>query len=124
MTVADFLDPSKYPPSTAFLLMTLGVGALLLGGPAKSTSRLSEAIQVFGRVPMFVYLVHLPIAHATGEIYSRLQYGTPRVPADVAVSVPLILVAWGWVVLLLFPVCLVWDRLKRERRDLGWLRYL
>ena len=70
MTVADFLNPSKYPPSICFVLLTLGVGALLLAGPARRDGWLSRALQVFGRVPMFVSLIHLPLAHLLGNAYA------------------------------------------------------
>ena len=124
MTVADFVNPSKYPPSFCFVLLTLGVGALLLSGPARGQGWLSRVLQVYGRVPMFVYLVHLPLAHLMGNAYASLLYGAARVPADQPVSVPVILGAWVLLVVLLYPLCAWWDGLKRRHRERAWLSYL
>jgi len=124
MTTADFLNPSKYPPSICFLLLTLGVALLLLAGPARGRGGISSVIQTFGRVPMFFYLIHLPFAHLVGNAYAWLSHGTARVPGTEMLSIATILIAWFVVVLLLWPVCTRWDAFKRSRRDLKWLRYL
>ncbi len=124
MTLADFLNPSKYPPSICFLLLTLGVATLLLAGPARKEGRVLDMLRTFGRVPMFFYLVHLPLAHILGNGYAWAMYGSSRVPNTELVSIPVILVCWLVALLLLWPICVRWDALKRARRDLGWLRYL
>ena len=124
MTIGDFINPSKYPPSLCFVLLTLGIGALLLAGPARRAGRLSRALQIYGRVPMFVYLVHLPLAHLMGNAYAMMTHGTGRVPAGEPVFVPTILAGWLLLTALLYPVCWWWDRIKRRRRDLRWLSYL
>ena len=124
LTVADFLDPSKYPPSLAFVLLTLGVALLLLAGPCRRKGWVNQALNVFGRVPMFFYLLHLPLAHGLANGFAWLSYGMPRVPGTEAVSIPTILLAWLVVLALLWPVCQRWDQLKRQRKDIWWLRYL
>ena len=124
MTLADFLSPSKYPPSLCFVLMTLGVGGLILAGPARGQGRISSVLQTFGRVPMFFYLLHLPLAHLLGNGYAWIRYGAPRVPGTESLSILTILVAWCVVLIVLWPVCVRWDALKRKRRDLRWLQYL
>jgi len=60
-SVMSFLNYTKYPPSLAYLLLTLGTGMLLLAWLEwfKKPNRLLDAIQVFGSVPMFVYVLHL-----------------------------------------------------------------
>ena len=60
-TVMAFLNFTKYPPSLDYLLVTLGVGLLLLARleSLNRPGKLLSAIQVIGSVPMFVYLVHL-----------------------------------------------------------------
>ena len=124
MTIADFLSPSKYPPSVAFYLLTLGAGLAVLAGAHRRTGPIARFVERLGRVPMMFYLLHLPLAHMVGNGYAWLRYGEMRVPASEAVSLPVILGAWVVVVALLAPVCLRWDSLKRRRRDLRWLSYL
>ena len=124
MTVADFLSPSKYPPSIAFYLLTLGAGVLILAGAHRRKGAVSETIVRMGRVPMMFYLLHLPLAHALGNTLAWLGHGQSRVPASEPVRIWVILVAWAIVVAALIPVCTRWDALKRRRRDLWWLRYL
>jgi hypothetical protein len=64
-TLEDWLYMSKYPPSLAFLLFTLGGMCLMLALGAWLQRRpgfdrgLTGAINTFGRVPLFFYLVHL-----------------------------------------------------------------
>ncbi|MEM1190778.1 MAG: heparan-alpha-glucosaminide N-acetyltransferase domain-containing protein [Pseudomonadota bacterium] len=60
-TAMSFLNYTKYPPSLDYLLLTLGVGMLVLAG-LERTSKPAAALrllEVFGSVPMFVYVVHL-----------------------------------------------------------------
>ena len=124
MTVADFLSPSKYPPSVAFYLLTLGAAILVLAGAHRRRGAFWETIARMGRVPMMFYLLHLPLAHAVGNALAWLVHGQPRVPASEPVRIWVILGAWAAVVAVLVPVCTRWDSLKRRRRDLWWLRYL
>lgn len=124
MTVADFLQPSKYPPSVCFLLLTLGAASLILAGPARGKGPIVKQLTVLGRVPMFFYLLHLPLAHALANAWAWLVYKTARVPSTEAVSVPTILMASTLVVVLLWPLCVRWDSFKRQRQDLWWVHYL
>jgi uncharacterized membrane protein len=64
-TLEGWLYMSKYPPSLAFLLFTLGgmclmlaLGVLLQRRPGFDRG-LTGAVITFGRVPLFFYLVHL-----------------------------------------------------------------
>ena len=124
LTVADFLSPSKYPPSLAFYLLTGGVGLLILAGAHRRGGRVSNELERLGRVPMMFYLLHLPIAHALGNVYAWIGYGQTKVPASEPTRVWVVLVAWALVVALLLPACARWDAFKRRRRDLWWLGYL
>lgn len=58
-TVMSVLNLTKYPPSADFLLLTLGVGALVLAGLEKAPDRLIGLLAVFGGAPLFFYLIHL-----------------------------------------------------------------
>ncbi|MEA5126084.1 hypothetical protein [Xanthomonas floridensis] len=61
-TLMSFLALTKYPPLLLFLLLTLGVGALLLAGFERlGEGRIATALAVFGGAPMVFYLFHLTV---------------------------------------------------------------
>ncbi len=63
LTIVSFLNATKQPPSLLFLLMTLGPALLLLRALDQRTPRLLQPALVFGRVPLFYFLLHLPLIH-------------------------------------------------------------
>jgi uncharacterized membrane protein len=67
-TAIAFLNTQKYPFSLQFLLMTIGPGLLFLAwfegkDLNRSANRSWNKIRVFGQVPMFYYLLHIPLIH-------------------------------------------------------------
>src|SRR5207249_3897668 len=62
-TLFSFLNCTKYPPSLMYLLMTLGPAITAIGLFEGFTSRLARPLIVFGRVPLFFYLLHIPLIH-------------------------------------------------------------
>jgi uncharacterized membrane protein len=123
-TAIDFLHVSKYPPSLDFVLLTVGVALLLLAGPARVGGPIGRWLQTLGRVPMFFYLVHLPLAHALGNAHAWARFGAPRIPQAEPISLALVLVAWAVLLALLTPACVAWRRLKEQHPDWGWLSYV
>jgi len=68
-----FLNVQKYPPSLQYLLMTLGPALLLLAlldGVTLESVRgwFGRAILIYGRVPMFYYVLHLLLIHVAAVI--------------------------------------------------------
>jgi uncharacterized membrane protein len=58
----SFLTVTKYPPSGAFLLLSLSANALFLWGLCAritENGRISQVLSGFGRTPLFFYVVHL-----------------------------------------------------------------
>lgn len=58
----DFLNPVKYPPSMTFTLMTMGVNLIILGLLSRANEKAQHFLQplvVFGKAPMFFYILHL-----------------------------------------------------------------
>jgi uncharacterized membrane protein len=72
----SFLNTAKYPASLVFLLMTLG--PLILAIPAfdRANGRAARVLELFGRVPLFYYVVHIPLIHAVAMAVSLLRTGT------------------------------------------------
>jgi uncharacterized membrane protein len=57
-----FLNVTKYPPSLAYILLTLGVDLLLLAlfaGIMTTLRRWAKPLLVFGQTALFFYLAHL-----------------------------------------------------------------
>ncbi len=74
-TVFRFIDTSKYPASLEFLLMTLGPTILLLPLAERARGKIGEIFEIFGRVPMFYYLIHIPAIHLAAVIVSLAREG-------------------------------------------------
>jgi uncharacterized membrane protein len=136
-TLMSFLNTTKYPPSLLFLTMTLGPALLLLrlfdpGVPAPVGPLL-----VFGKVPLFFYVLHFFLIHLLTVLLSWLRYGevaetfeSPDLahfpfsaPAGWNVGLPAIYAIWLLVVVALFPLCRWYAGLKRRRHD-WWLSYV
>ena len=64
-----FLNLTKYPPSLAFLLVTLGIDLFslaLLSRGEKILEQWGKPLLVFGRTALFFYIVHLYIYGLSG----------------------------------------------------------
>lgn len=137
LTLLSFLSTTKYPPSLAFLLMTLGPAIALLGWAEPLRPLERNPLLVFGRVPLFYYVLHIPLVHAFAIGLTWLRYGaapfllvppptlgTPRrqFPVDYGFDLWVVYAVTAAVVLALYPACLWFARFKRRRSD-RWLSY-
>lgn len=124
-TVMSFLNFTKYPPSLDFLLVTLGIGFLLLAWleSSRGRSKLLGAIQDYGSVPMFIYIVHLYVLLAAYWVLFLL-FGPTN-----GERFGLSSVAWIWVgtialALAHYPIASAFAAYKhREKRNKPWLSY-
>jgi uncharacterized membrane protein len=136
-TLFSFIDCHKYPPSLLYLLMTLGPALMLLAWMDGGAPRVLRPVLVFGRVPLFFYLLHLPLIHALAMLAAYWRYGRADwmfgspfgatgkfvIPADNGFGLPVVYLVWVLVVLMLYPACKWFAEVKRRRRD-AWLSYL
>jgi hypothetical protein len=131
LTLFSFLNCHKYPPSLLYLLMTLGPSITLLGLFEGLHGPIARFFVVFGRVPLFYYLLHLPLIHglAVGIDYLRDHYAMPSwfnelFSADYnQYDLLKVYVVWISVVLFLYPFCYWFAGVKRRSRA-AWLSYL
>lgn len=72
----SFLSITKYPPSLAFVLLTLGIICLIMALFNRVGYFLDkdDPLIVFGRVPFFFYLLHLTVFCVLGKILSGSGY--------------------------------------------------
>jgi hypothetical protein len=74
-TLLSFLNCDKYPPSLLFLLMTLGPAMVALAVHDMLPARLARPLAIFGRVPLFYYLLHIPLIHLLAVVFACARYG-------------------------------------------------
>src|SRR5688572_774969 len=73
--IFSLLNQRKYPASQLYLLMTLGPAILLMPFVEKTQSFISKAIVIIGRVPLFYYLLHIPLIHITALVVQLITEG-------------------------------------------------
>jgi uncharacterized membrane protein len=132
MTALSFLNCTKYPPSLSYLLMTLGPALLILGCLDGIQLKTSNPLIVFGRVPLFYYLVHLPLIHGLAILLGWIVYGrfdfllnTPPslsetsagFPTDYGYNLAVVYVIWLAIVIMLYPACRWFAGLKQRNRS-------
>jgi uncharacterized membrane protein len=136
-TVISFLNTNKYPPSLLFLLMTLGPTLLLLGAFENGVPRLLRPALILGLVPLFFYILHFFLIHLLATAASYLRFGevanmfrSPDLahfpftqPPGWGAPLGVIYLVWIAVIVLMFPICHWYARLKSRRRN-WWLSYL
>jgi uncharacterized membrane protein len=130
-TILSFLDVEKYPPSLLYLLATLGPALVALGAAERCKGRIAAVLEVFGRVPLLFYVLHIALAHlAAGLIALWMGFGTSVLrtifvnpPDGWGFGLAGVYLAWACVLAALYPVCRWFAELKRRRRD-WWLAYL
>jgi uncharacterized membrane protein len=112
----DFLNPVKYPPSITFTLLTMGINLVLLWLFAQVRERWQKyllPLVVFGRAPLFFYLTH-PF------LYLVIAYLlTPK-----GTSIPVMYPLWLLGLLILFPLCWWYGRIKQRQLSGSVLRFL
>ena len=133
---AAFLNPSKYPASLDFLLMTLGPAIALIPLLDGARGVLVRWLAVFGRVPFFFYVLHIPLIHVLAMVVSRIRMGEvsgwlfashpmapPPPPEGYTWSLPLLYLVWAIAVVMLYGACRWYAGLKARRSD-WWMKFV
>ncbi len=129
-TFLSFLNTTKYPPSLLFLLMTLGPSMIVLSlaDQIRGESAWQRVCVIFGRVPMFFYLLQWVSAHTFGVALNYfagvdvsylfldpLSMGAAA-PPNHGFSIWIAYLAWISGLVLLFPLCRLWSKLKQQKK--------
>jgi uncharacterized membrane protein len=129
-----FIDCNKYPPSLDYILMTIGPALVLLSFFEKGIPKLLQPFLVFGRVPLFYYLLHLPLIHAMAVAVAYIRHGRAdwlfqsifapaERPPDAGFGLLGVYSFWILAILILYPVCRSFAEFKARHRYV-WLSYL
>jgi uncharacterized membrane protein len=134
-TLLSFLNTTKYPPSLLFTLLFTGLVFLFLSIFEKAGNRFTGILSVFGKVPLFYFIVHLYIIHAVMFVMLYIQgfstndflfgmFNNGRPKTGGGVELYIVYLIWIGVVLLLYPACKWYSDYKEKHRENKFLRYL
>jgi uncharacterized membrane protein len=136
MTGLACLNCCKYPASLSYCLMTLGPAIFFLAVFDRPLSEWAHPVIIFGRVPLFFYVLHILLIHGGAVLLDFIRFGwsplwlrgpwefSPlSVPPEYGVGLPWVYLIWIAVVLLLYPPCR-WYAGVRARHRSAILSYL
>jgi len=131
------LNVTKYPPSLLYTLITLGPACVLLACTEKVRNGLTATLAIFGRVPMFYYIVHILLIHLLaipavmmcGHPWTDMildgRVNTSTVLKGYGFNLAVVYGVWIGLIVMLYPVCRWFDRYKRQHQaKQWWLSYL
>jgi uncharacterized membrane protein len=133
-TVLSFLNCTKYPASLLYILMTLGPAIMALALFDRPLGPLARPLITFGRVPLFYYLLHIPLVHGGAVLLDHIRFGwspqsfsppwavnerTFELAPNYGVSLWAVYLIWIAVVFILYWPCRWWAGVKQRHRH--WL---
>ena len=136
-TFLSFIKVNKYPPSLLYILIMLGPSLLFLAVTEKLNEAVVKVVSVYGRVPMFYYILHIYVIHLVALVASALTPGQDwsiwllKEPIwftkdlqGYGFSLPVAYLFWIVIVAALYPLCRWYDKYKQAHKEKWWLSYL
>jgi hypothetical protein len=119
-----------------FLLMTLGPSIAFLPTAEGMRGAFAKAMTTFGRVPLFFYLLHIPLIHVLAMGVSLIREGRvnpwlfgnfpaepPELPAGYRWSLPLLYLVFVVAIAILYPACR-WYARRKANKPAAWMTYI
>jgi uncharacterized membrane protein len=132
-TLLSFLNTTKYPPSLLFTLMTIGPALLFLRVIEDKKSEILGVFLIFGRVPLFYYILHFYTIHiftllavlSAGYSWSDLHFSgmAAGLPDGYGYGLGRVYLIWICIVAILYPVCKRYSKYKSSSQSF-WVSYL
>jgi len=128
-TFLSYMNVAKYPPSLVFCLITLGIMFLILAFSEGVKNKFIDIVSVYGKVPLFYFLIHFFLIHfimlaimfLQGFHWPQLDFasGSFGRPKGAQSSLPLwaVYVVWIGVVAVLFKPCLWYGNYKTTHKQ-------
>lgn len=135
-SLMSFVNTTKYPVSLLYTFMTVGPVLIILSWMENVNLSRLKPIQVFGRVPLFYYILHFYLIHTTAllaymithntsfaEINFHFQASFGGIPFGVGYPLAVVYLVWISVVIVLYPLCVRYNKYKSTHTH-WWLSYL
>lgn len=133
-TVLSFINLTKYPPSLLYALLLVGIALVILWLADGADNVVTRWLTVYGKVPMFYYIIHWYCVHLLmvamvflqGQNLSQVKAGELNFgrPPGVGISLGMVYLVWFGLVLALYPLCRWYYRYKTSHPEIGLLRYI
>lgn len=120
-TAMSWLDFTKYPPSLDFLLLTLGVGLIVMARIEPVHNAFTRMLATFGGAPMFYYVLHLYVLLALQKLMVALVGANHGERFGLDHFWPVWLISASMLPFLYYP-CRAFARFKRTTSQ-AWVRY-
>lgn len=134
-TFLSFINTTKYPVSLLFTLLFIGITFLVLYFSEKNENRFTGLLSVYGKVPLFYFVIHLYLIHSlmfvmlfiqgftsNDFVFGAFANGRPKTGGGVDLAT--IYIICVSVVAVMFPLCKWYGRYKSEHGENRFLRYL
>jgi uncharacterized membrane protein len=126
-TFMSFLDAQKYPPSLLYVMMTLGPAIAILPWLERWEGKAARFIIVFGRVPLFYYVIHLYLIHLLALVAARHTLGYfdfllsnapfESYPPQYGFPLTVVYAIWIGVILMLYIPCKWYAEVKKKSKN-------
>lgn len=136
-TILSFLNTNKYPVSLLYVLMTIGPALVFLGLTEDASGKFVNAVSVYGRVPLFFYVIHVYLLHLltllASQFFTNFGWRLWIVKEPLwfdqhlkgyGFSLIVVYLVWIFIVVALYPLCKWYDRYKQRHKEKWWLSYL
>jgi uncharacterized membrane protein len=136
-TFLSFINVTKYPPSLLYCLLMLGLLFLFLSFLEGRDSSFLRMLSVYGKTPLFYYLLHWYLLrliffivifaqgfHAADLEFGPRKFGRPGPATTSGLSLFYVYLVWLGIVALLYPLCRWYGRYRSAHPENKWLRYL
>ncbi|WP_303315803.1 heparan-alpha-glucosaminide N-acetyltransferase domain-containing protein [Flavivirga abyssicola] len=136
-TVLSFFNVTKYPPSLAYILITIGPALLFLYGIEAVKNKVTDFFLIFGRVPLFYYFLHILVIHSvaiigliiSGDDWQKMildmnAWNTGSLASGYGYSLFVVYLLWAGLITLLYFPSKKYMIHKANNKDKWWLSYL
>ena len=135
LAAMSFINVTKYPPSLAYALVTLGVALSIAPLLEKLRGPLADLLVSVGSTPFFTYILHIYLVHGLALLVGMSSGISPSAftgfvedqsrlaNAHWGIGLGAVYAVWIAIVLALWPLAR-WFAALKHRRSEGWLRYL